>query len=190
MSRTVKLKIEPLTEEAFGPYGDVWDAKEHPSEHRQSFPLNYQPEGKPTASIMWQPYQTLTFTKLERHFHATHVFIPVSGSLAAVAVALGTDQNDPTAIPDPNDVRAFLIDGTKGFAYKKGTWHSLDRYILSPPGTTFVTFNQSPNPTQTVDFMEGFSLSHRDLTTDTNPTRSSRLLKNPGTDRTDVKGRG
>ena len=41
MSRTVKLKIEPLTEEAFGPYGDVWDAKEHPSEHRQSFPLNY-----------------------------------------------------------------------------------------------------------------------------------------------------
>ena len=55
MSRTVKLKIEPLTEEAFGPYGDVWDAKEHPSEHRQSFPLNYQPEGKPTASIMWQP---------------------------------------------------------------------------------------------------------------------------------------
>ena len=171
MSRTVRLKIEPMTEEAFRPYGEVWEAKEHPSDHRQSFPTDYQPEGKPTASIMWQPYQTLTFTKLERHFHATHVFIPVSGSLAAVAVAPPTDENDVTAIPDPKDVRAFLIDGTKGFAYKKGTWHSLDRYILSPPGTTFVTFNQLPNPTQTVDFMEGLSLSHRDLFTDTSPSR-------------------
>ena len=88
-----------------------------------------------------------------------------------MAVAPPTDENDPTAIPDPNDVRAFLIDGTKGFAYKKGTWHSLDRYILSPPGTTFVTFNQSPNPTQMVDYMEGFSLSYRDLTTDGSPSR-------------------
>ena len=113
----------------------------------------------------------LDLHKLERHFHATHVFIPMSGSLAAVAVALPTDEDDPTAIPDPNDVRAFLIDGTKGFGYKRGTWHSLDRYVLSPPGTTFVAFNNSPNPTQTVDFMEGFSLNHQDLTTDTNPSR-------------------
>ena len=78
----------------------------------------------------------MTFTKLERHFHATHVFIPLSGSLAAVAVALPTDENALTAIPDPGDVQAFLIDGTKGFAFKKGTWHSLDRYLLSPPGAT------------------------------------------------------
>jgi ureidoglycolate lyase len=171
MAKTVKLKIEPMTEEAFSPYGELWDAKAYPSDHRQSFPVNYYPEGKPTATVLWQPYQTLTFTKLERHFHATHVFIPVSGSLAAVAVALPTDEDDPMAIPDPDSVRAFLIDGTKGFGYKKATWHSLDRYILSPPGTTFVSFNTSPNPTQTVDFMEGFSLSHQDLTTDKNPKR-------------------
>ncbi len=171
MPRTVKLRIEPMTEEAFRPYGEVWDAREHPSDHRQSFSVGYRPEGRPTASVMWQPHQTLTFTKLERHFHGTHVFIPMSGSLATVAVALPTDENDPMAIPDPSDVRAFLIDGTKGFGYKKGTWHSLDRYILSPPGTTFVTFNQSPNPTQTVDFMEGISLTHTDLSTDTNPSR-------------------
>ena len=171
MSRTVTLKIEPMTEESFRPYGEVWDAREHPADHRQSFSVAYQPEGKPTASVMWQPHETLTFTKLERHFHATHVFIPVSGSLAAVAVALPTDENDPTAIPDPTGVRAFLIDGTKGFCYKRATWHSLDRYILSPPGTTFVTFNTSPNHTQTVDYMEGFSLTHQDLSTDMNPTR-------------------
>ncbi len=171
MTRTVRLKVEPMTPESFSPYGEVWDAREHPADHRQSFPVAYDPEGKPTGSVMWQPYQTRTFTKLERHFHATHVFIPLSGSLAAVAVALGTDENDPNSIPDPDDVRAFLIDGTKGFCYKRATWHSLDRYILNPPGTTFITFNNSPNPTQTVDYMEGYSLTHTDLSTDTNPTR-------------------
>ncbi|MCE2404563.1 MAG: ureidoglycolate lyase [Dehalococcoidia bacterium] len=171
MTRTVRLKVEPMTAESFSPYGEVWDAREHPADHRQSFQVAYDPEGKPTGSVMWQPYQTLTFTKLERHFHATHVFIPLSGSLAAVAVALGTDENDPNSIPDPDDVRAFLIDGTKGFCYKRATWHSLDRYILNPPGTTFITFNNSPNPTQTVDYMDGYSLTHTDLSTDTNPTR-------------------
>jgi len=171
MSRIVKLRIETMTEEAFRPFGQIWDAKEHSPSTRQSFPVDYESEGKPTASVMWQPYQGLNFTKLERHFHAAHVFIPLSGSLAAVAVAPPTDENDPMAIPDPVDVRAFLIDGSKGFAYKKGTWHSLDRYILTPPGTTFVTFNQSPNPTQTVDFMEGSSLSTQDLATDTNPRK-------------------
>jgi ureidoglycolate lyase len=171
MSETVKLKIEPMTVESFSPYGEVWDARERPADHRQSFPVAYQPEGRPTGSVMWQPYQTLTFTKLERHFHATHVFIPISGSLAAVAVALATDEDDPTSIPDPGDVRAFLIDGTKGFCYKRATWHSLDRYILNPPGATFITFNNSPNPTQTVDYMDGYSLTHTDLSTDTSPTR-------------------
>ncbi len=171
ISRTLKLEIEPMTEQAFMPFGEIWEAKENPPDHRESFPVEYHPEGTPTASVMWQPYQTLRFTKLERRFHATHVFIPVSGSLAVVAVAPPTDLDDSMAIPDPRDVRAFLIDGSKGFAYKKGTWHSLDRYVLSPPGTTFVTFNQSPNPTQMVDWMEGFSLIYRDLATDTSPAR-------------------
>ena len=37
------------------------------------------------------------------------MFILVSGSLAAVAVAPPRNVNDPTVIPDPSDVRAFLI---------------------------------------------------------------------------------
>ncbi len=171
MPRTVRLKIEPMTEEAFGPYGDIWDAREHPPDHRADVDVAFQPLGEATAKVMWQPHQTMTFTKLERHFHSTHVFIPTSGSLAAVAVAPATDESDPLAFPDPDEVRAFLIDGTKGFAYKRGVWHSLDRHILTPPGMTFVMFNDSPNPTQTVDYMDGYSLHHQDLTTDANPKR-------------------
>ena len=63
MSTMVKLTIEPMFDEAFRPYGEIWDPKDHPPDRRQSFAVDFQPEGKPTASIMWQPYQTLTFTQ-------------------------------------------------------------------------------------------------------------------------------
>ena len=139
--RIIELKIELMTEDSFEPYGEVWDSKAYPADRRYSSPVHYQPEGDPVASVMWQPYGTLKFTKLERHFHDTHIFIPLQGSLAAVAVARATDEADPMAVPDPSSVRAFLIDGSKGFAYKRGTWHSLDRYILTPPGTTFITLS-------------------------------------------------
>ena len=43
-------------------------------------------------------------------------------------------------------------EATQGFVYKTGTWHSLDRYILSPPGASFVILNVDPNPTQVVDY--------------------------------------
>ena len=36
---------------------------------------------------------------------------------------------------------------------------------------TFFTFNQCPNPTQMVDWMEGFSLIYLGLATDTSPAR-------------------
>ncbi len=39
-------------------------------------------------------------------------------------------------------MRAFLIDGSKGYLLGKGTWHSIDRFPLGPPATVFVTLNE------------------------------------------------
>ena len=55
-------------------------------------------------------------------------------------------------------MRAFLIDPGKGYAYKIGTWHSLDRYLLRPPGASFVILNVDPNPSQFVDYAERFGV--------------------------------
>ena len=58
VSKTLKLEIEPMTEQAFMPFGEIWEAKENPPNHLESFTVEYHPEGAPTASLMWQPYQT------------------------------------------------------------------------------------------------------------------------------------
>lgn len=148
-----------MTAESFAPYGEIMEAKERPSHERQFFPITFDIDGKTTVDVIWQPYAERTFTTLERHFNVTQGFIPLEGSAAVVAVALPTELDDPEAIPKPGDVRAFLIDPTKGFVYKTGTWHSLNRYVLSPPGASFIILNVDPNPSQVVDYNEKFGIT-------------------------------
>ena len=158
-SRVHKLKIELMTAEAFRPFGEVWEAKARPSDRREFFPMNFEINGKTTVNVIWQPYQGMTFTQLERHFNVTQSFVPLEGSLSVVAVAAPTNPDDPNDIPRPEDVRAFLIDGSKGFGYKTGTWHSLNRYVLSPPGASFIILNVEPNPSEVVDYNEKFGIT-------------------------------
>ena len=54
-----------------------------------------------------------------------------------MAVAAPT-ADDPAAIPAPEEVRGFLIDGSAGYVLKRGTWHSLDRYPLSRESSQIV----------------------------------------------------
>lgn len=60
-------------------------------------------------------------------------FLPLGGAPAVVAVA--PPSLDRALIPDPTEVRAFLLGGTKGYALAPGTWHSLDRFPLYAPDT-------------------------------------------------------
>lgn len=169
MSEIVKLIAQPMTAEAFAPYGEVMEAKEHPSDHRQFFPVGFEADGKTTVSVIWQPQEGVQFTQLERHFGVTQSFVQLGGGTAVVAVSRPTDPNDPEAYPKPEDVKAFLIDPTKGFMFGRGTWHSLNRYILDPAGATFVILNSRPNPTQIVDYTECRWYNYTDLGTDKSP---------------------
>jgi ureidoglycolate hydrolase len=47
-------------------------------------------------------------------------------------VAPPTDLADRGAIPAPGSLRAFIVDGSVGYVLRRGTWHSLDRYPLTP----------------------------------------------------------
>jgi ureidoglycolate lyase len=153
------LKVELMTEESFRPFGEVWEARARPTDRPEFFPMIFEIDGKTTVNVIWQPYQGRTFTELERHFNVTQSFIPLEGSPSVVAVAAPTAPDDPNRIPRPEDVRAFLIDGTRGFGYKIGTWHSLNRYVLYPPGASFVILNVEPNPTQVVDYEDRFGVT-------------------------------
>ncbi len=136
MGRIHRIKAEAMTEEAFQPFGELLDATEPSPDHSGFFPVSFQ-GGKVRVSTALLPYKGLKFTGLEQHFHVTQAFIPISGAPAVVAVAAPTPQGDANAIPKSEDVRAFLIDGTKGYMLRKGTWHS-DRLPLYGPGSKMV----------------------------------------------------
>jgi len=125
-----------MTADAFSPFGELLDATELSPGHSGSFPVNFQ-GGKVRVSTALLPYKGLKLAGLEQHFQVTQSFIPISGAPAVVAVAAPTPQGDPNGIPKSEDVRAFLIDGTKGYMLKIGTWHS-DRMPLYGPGSKMV----------------------------------------------------
>ena len=159
-----------MTAESFKPFGELIDPSDRPPDRRVISPLGYYAEGRTTLSSIWQPCEGLTFWEMERHFGVTQTFFQLSGSPAVVAAAVPTDE-DPLAIPGPEQIKAFLIDPSKGYAFKVGTWHSLNRFVLSPPGATLAVINSDPNPSQIVDYKQNFSLVYTDLATDQTPRR-------------------
>ena len=170
MEKVYKLKVEPMTAESFEPFGKLVDPQERPADQRVISSLGYSAKGKTILSSIWQPCQDLTFWEMERHFGVTQTFFQLSGSLAVVAAAAPTDE-DPMAIPEPEQIKAFLIEPSKGYLFNVGTWHSLQRFVLSPPGATFAVINSDPNPSQVVNYKQNFSLVYTDLATDQNPRR-------------------
>ena len=170
MDKVFNVKVEPMTEESFEPFGELVDPRERPPDRRIIAPLEFHAQGRTTLSSIWQPCEGLTFWEMERHFGVTQTFFQLSGPPTVVAAAAPTDE-DPMAIPEPGQIRAFLIDPSKGYSFKVGTWHSLKRFVLAPPGATLAVINSVPNPSQVVDYRNNLSLTYTDLGADQNPRR-------------------
>ena len=168
-----RLSIEPMTPESFAPFGRMLESSAMPDDRRVMTPARFECDGRITIHTIWQPCTDRSFSRLERHFGITQTFFQLSGSPAVVCAAPPTDLDDPSAIPLPEDVRAFLIDPGRGFSFARGTWHSLDRYVLAPPGATFAILNSDPNPTQIVDYADGTSVRFADLDVDPEPIRTA-----------------
>ena len=139
--RLHRIAIEPLTAEAFAPFGELIGTKDRPPDFRgesgtEGWAIDFK-SGTPLVMLLRTPYVGLRFSKLERHFNVTQSFLPMGGSPAVLAVA-ARGNDDRGAPPAPEAVRAFLLDGTVGYALARGTWHSLDRFPLYPPATQWV----------------------------------------------------
>ncbi|HKR00841.1 MAG TPA: ureidoglycolate lyase [Pyrinomonadaceae bacterium] len=108
----VHIKVEPMTREAFAPFGVLIDS-------RGSVEIDLG-EGKPSltgATSEWRPFR---FDFMARHRRTMQVFSPLVSSQSVIAVA---PPNDADA-PDVERVVAFLVDGRLPYAYHKGTWHT------------------------------------------------------------------
>lgn len=121
MTTQETVTVEPLTSDAFGPYGHViaaagaartlnggaarkWDRLVPPEIFEM--PMNL-------GIISARPAGRLRVTGVERHRHTHQLFVPMSPRPYVVVVAG----------PDPRRIRAFASDGSQGVCFAPGTWH-------------------------------------------------------------------
>lgn len=117
---------EPLTADAFAPFGDVIEA----SDRAEVIPINYGwttrfnaladvavGDGHAILSIFRsKPLSPLVLKIFERHPLGSQAFVPMQGRPFLVAVA-------PPGALDPAAVRVFRAEASQGVNYAKGTWH-------------------------------------------------------------------
>jgi ureidoglycolate lyase len=139
------LLPQPLTREAFAPFGDVIQA-----EGANSFPINAGMvqrfhdlarievgeggnAGRPLISIFrGQPYALpLPVRMVERHPLGSQAFFPIGQARCAVIVA------PPGDTVRAQDLRAFIVEGNQGVNYHPGTWHHV-LLTLDAPGDFLV----------------------------------------------------
>lgn len=129
MNPIESLPLEPLTAEAFKPFGDVIQ-----TEGAHHFPINggrteryhdvaaIQIEGsqaRPIVSIFRCKPVTLPLRieMLERHPLGSQAFMPLANRPYLVVVAEAGDD------PEASGLRAFLARGDQGVNYHAGVWH-------------------------------------------------------------------
>ncbi|WP_090864957.1 ureidoglycolate lyase [Paraburkholderia diazotrophica] len=122
------LAIEPLTREAFAPFGDVIEL-----EGAKQIPINLgttiryhdlakvdvaDQDGRTLVNLFRGQPRVLPFEvkMVERHPLGSQAFIPLNDKPYLVVVA-------PVGALDEPKVRAFVTSGWQGVNYAKGVWH-------------------------------------------------------------------
>lgn len=123
------LEVQPLTREAFAPYGDVIEASDavkhftinagNTERYHDLANIEPGPDGRVIVSLFRGQARTLPFTvhMMERHPLASQAFIPMSGKPYLVVVAPAGEA------PGVQDLRVFLGRGDQGVNYATGVWH-------------------------------------------------------------------
>lgn len=133
---TRHIAIEPLTEEAFAPFGDVLAATGTPDKiinaglcgrYHDRARLDFT-DGRAGISIFQSEARSLPLTLdlVERHPDGSQAFIPMSADPFLVVVA--TDQDGTPKTP-----RAFLTTPGQAINFHRGIWHGV-LTPLSAPG--------------------------------------------------------
>jgi ureidoglycolate lyase len=121
------LAVEPLTREAFAPYGDVVDtAGVEPQLLNQGTARKYAAlatvaiaDGDASISLFHAAPRALPLAlrMIERHPLGSQAFVPMRPTRFLVVVAGSADA------PRPADLRAFLVSGQQGINFRAGVWH-------------------------------------------------------------------
>lgn len=122
------IRVEPLTREAFAPFGDVIDTA-----GADSFPINQGRTqrfhalgsvdllGEGAEAILsifrGQPLTPLEIGMMERHPLGSQAFVPLGGQPFYAVVAAPGEFNEQA-------ICAFYVAGHQGINFRAGTWHA------------------------------------------------------------------
>jgi ureidoglycolate lyase len=120
---TMQINPQPLTKEAFAPYGDVIDIPTEAGRQYYEDALgNLRAEARPSLSVAAKaatPDRPLRAELLERHEFSSQSFVPIDVARWLIVVAPHAARGGP----DTSGVRAFIATGRQGVTYKPNTWH-------------------------------------------------------------------
>jgi ureidoglycolate lyase len=123
-----ELTPEPLTAEAFAPFGSVIEASDdavkldinqgHAIRYDQLAEVDVADGGGAGVISLFRarPLEALVLRVFERHPLGSQSFVPLSGRPYLVAVA-------PAGAFDAAKVRLFRAEAHQGVHYRKGVWH-------------------------------------------------------------------
>lgn len=133
---------EPLTAEAFAPYGFLFEPQPRTPDFEdgvrgtRSWEFPFQ-GGTPRMFLVETEPRPLVINRLEKHTELSQVFMPAGGGHAVLIVGRAIDEH---AMPNKDELRAFLLDGSVGYGLHAHTWHSLDRMPIQGKATRWVMF--------------------------------------------------
>ena len=129
----MEIVPQPLTKEAFAPFGDVIDVPNEPGRQYYDEALrNLRPAAHPSLSLSLKaetPDRPLKADLLERHEFSSQTFVPIDVARWLIVVA----PHAKAGGPDVASVRAFIATGKQGVTYKPNTWHH-GLTVLDKPG--------------------------------------------------------
>ena len=126
------IRIEPLTAEAFAPFGEVLDTAGEPDKlinqglcgrFHDRATLDFTEEGRAGISLFKAELRALPYTLdlMERHPLGSQAFLPMSMDAFLVIVA-------PDDAGKPGEPRAFRTAPGQGINFHRNTWHG----VLTP----------------------------------------------------------
>lgn len=118
----MRLIPEPITAEAFAPFGEVLAAPDAPGRlYIDGALCNRRPDAAPSLSFVFKAPSALPLasTTMERHLHSSQSFVPMEAGRWLVIVAPhGADGR-----PEMVRARALLVRPDQGVTYGADVWH-------------------------------------------------------------------
>jgi ureidoglycolate lyase len=124
---------EPLTKQAFAPFGEVIDVPDAAGRTYYEEALgNLRPQAHPSLSLSLKTEtadRPLRAELLERHEFSSQTFVPIDVGRWLIVVA----PHAAAGGPDLVGVKAFIATGKQGVTYRPNTWHH-GLTVLDRPG--------------------------------------------------------